>query len=164
MFYRPSVSRNHDVLASHQDEITDIAVLKILPLSTLPLPSSSSSSSSPTATALNDGDNDNNDEQQQQQHLSAIRDLPVAELGDSDALHVGQLVIAVGSPGGLDNTLTMGIVSGLERSSAMVGIPHKKVDYIQTDDAINPGNLGGTLGPPGEGEHKIMKFIREQQS
>eukprot|EP00980_Cylindrotheca_fusiformis_P006475 scaffold1377_cov126-Cylindrotheca_fusiformis.AAC.20 len=72
-------------------------------------------------------------------------DLPVAELGDSDALSVGKIVIAVGSPGGLDNTVTMGIVSGLERSSAMVGIPHKKVDYIQTDAAINPGNSGGPL-------------------
>lgn len=63
-----------------------------------------------------------------------ISDLPIAELGDSDTLSVGKIVIAVGSPGGLDNTVTMGIVSGLERSSAMVGIPHKKVDYIQTGE------------------------------
>ena len=69
-----------------------------------------------------------------------IPKLPVAKLGDSDKLDVGQIVIAVGSPGGLDNTVTMGIISGLERSSTMVGIPHKKVDYIQTDAAINPGN------------------------
>jgi S1-C subfamily serine protease len=74
-----------------------------------------------------------------------ITNLPVAELGDSDMLSVGKIVIAVGSPGGLDNTVTMGIVSGLERSSTMVGIPHKKVDYIQTDAAINPGNSGGPL-------------------
>ena len=72
--------------------------------------------------------------------ISTIPELPVAKLGDSDKLDVGQIVIAVGSPGGLDNTVTMGIISGLERSSTMVGIPHKKVDYIQTDAAINPGN------------------------
>lgn len=76
---------------------------------------------------------------------STTANLPVAKLGDSDKLSVGKIVIAVGSPGGLDNTVTMGIISGLERSSTMVGIPHKKVDYIQTDAAINPGNSGGPL-------------------
>ena len=50
----------------------------------------------------------------------SLADLPVAKLGDSDDLSVGKLVIAVGSPGGLDNTVTMGIISGLERSSTMV--------------------------------------------
>jgi hypothetical protein len=69
---------------------------------------------------------------------AGLSKLPVAQLGDSDMLNVGQIVVAVGSPGGLDNTVTMGIVSGLERSSTVVGIPHKKVDYIQTDAAINP--------------------------
>ena len=54
--------------------------------------------------------------------------VPVAKLGDSDSLSVGKIVIAVGSPGGLDNTVTMGIASGLKQSSTMVGIPHKKVD------------------------------------
>ena len=71
-----------------------------------------------------------------------MTNLPVAHLGDSDELKVGNIVIAVGSPGGLDNTVTMGIVSGRERSSMMVGIPHKLVNYIQTDAAINPGNSG----------------------
>jgi S1-C subfamily serine protease len=75
----------------------------------------------------------------------SLSKLPVAQLGDSDKLSVGKIVIAVGSPGGLDNTVTMGIISGLERSSMMVGIPHKKVDYIQTDAAINPGNSGKRL-------------------
>eukprot|EP00522_Entomoneis_paludosa_P000908 CAMPEP_0172471848 /NCGR_PEP_ID=MMETSP1065-20121228/68029_1 /TAXON_ID=265537 /ORGANISM="Amphiprora paludosa, Strain CCMP125" /LENGTH=859 /DNA_ID=CAMNT_0013229963 /DNA_START=169 /DNA_END=2748 /DNA_ORIENTATION=- len=107
------------------DEITDIAVLKILPLS---------AKQQPTAN-----------EEPPQSRQRPVRDLPVAELGNSDDLEVGRLVIAVGSPGGLDNTVTMGIVSGLERSSAVVGIPHKKVDYIQTDAAINPGNSGGPL-------------------
>ena len=59
--------------------------------------------------------------------------LPVAEFGDSDELQVGQFVVAVGSPGGLDNTVTMGIISGLKRSSEVVGLMHKKVDFIQTD-------------------------------
>ena len=104
------------------DEIVDIAVLKIIPDDSSLLSSSDATGSGGT-----------------------VPHLPVAQLGDSDQLTVGQLVIAVGSPGGLDNTVTMGIISGLERSSTMVGIPHKKVDYIQTDAAINPGNSGGPL-------------------
>lgn len=74
--------------------------------------------------------------------LKILRDesskLPVADLGDSDALNVGQIVVAVGTPGGLDNTVTMGIVSGLERSSTVVGVAQKRLSYIQTDAAINP--------------------------
>ncbi|MEO0737188.1 MAG: PDZ domain-containing protein, partial [Cyanobacteria bacterium J06649_12] len=53
--------------------------------------------------------------------------------------------IAVGNPLGLDNTVTLGIVSTLKRSSATVGIPDKRLDFIQTDAAINPGNSGGPL-------------------
>ena len=78
--------------------------------------------------------------------------LPVAKFGDSDELQVGQFVVAVGSPGGLDNTVTMGIVSGLKRSSEVVGLVHKKVDFIQTDAAINPGNSGGPLVDVEKGE------------
>ena len=66
----------------------------------------------------------------------SLANLPVADFGDSDQLSVGKIVIAVGSPGELNNTVTMGIVSGLERSSMMVGIPHKKVDYIQVRTKI----------------------------
>ncbi|NJR48908.1 MAG: PDZ domain-containing protein [Leptolyngbyaceae cyanobacterium CSU_1_3] len=72
-------------------------------------------------------------------------DLPIAPLGDSDAIAVGEWAIAVGNPLGLDNTVTLGIVSTLKRSSAQVGIPDKRLDFIQTDAAINPGNSGGPL-------------------
>jgi S1-C subfamily serine protease len=58
---------------------------------------------------------------------------------------VGDWAIAVGNPLGLDNTVTLGIVSTLQRSSAQVGIPDKRLDFIQTDAAINPGNSGGPL-------------------
>jgi S1-C subfamily serine protease len=73
------------------------------------------------------------------------RDLPVAPLGDSSQVRVGDWAIAVGNPLGLDNTVTLGIVSTLQRSSAQVGIPDKRLDFIQTDAAINPGNSGGPL-------------------
>lgn len=72
-------------------------------------------------------------------------DLPMAPLGDSSAVQVGDWAIAVGNPLGLDNTVTLGIVSTLKRSSAAVGIPDKRLDFIQTDAAINPGNSGGPL-------------------
>ncbi len=71
--------------------------------------------------------------------------LPVAPLGNSDSIQVGDWAIAVGNPLGLDNTVTLGIVSTLKRSSAQVGIPNKRLDFIQTDAAINPGNSGGPL-------------------
>ncbi|MGB5915573.1 MAG: trypsin-like peptidase domain-containing protein, partial [Phormidesmis sp.] len=71
--------------------------------------------------------------------------LPVSKLGDSDEVSVGDWAIAVGNPLGLDNTVTLGIVSTLKRSSAAVGIPDKRIDFIQTDAAINPGNSGGPL-------------------
>lgn len=73
------------------------------------------------------------------------QDLPVAPLGSSDGVSVGDWAIAVGNPLGLDNTVTLGIVSTLNRSSSQVGIPDKRVDFIQTDAAINPGNSGGPL-------------------
>lgn len=77
--------------------------------------------------------------------IETRNDLPVAPLGDSDAVQVGDWAIAVGNPLGLDNTVTLGIVSTLNRSSSAVGIPDKRLDFIQTDAAINPGNSGGPL-------------------
>ena len=68
--------------------------------------------------------------------------LPVAELGDSDALAVGDWVMAVGAPMGLESSVTTGIVSALGRR----GGPGNNIsDFIQTDAAINPGNSGGAL-------------------
>lgn len=77
--------------------------------------------------------------------ISGSSDLPVATLGDSDQVKVGDWAIAVGNPLGLDNTVTLGIVSTLNRSSSAVGIPDKRLEFIQTDAAINPGNSGGPL-------------------
>ncbi|WP_017306021.1 HhoA/HhoB/HtrA family serine endopeptidase [Spirulina subsalsa] len=71
--------------------------------------------------------------------------LPVAALGDSGQVQVGDWAIAVGSPGGLNNTVTLGIISTLDRPSFQVGIPDKRVNFLQTDAAINPGNSGGPL-------------------
>ncbi|OKH19629.1 serine protease [Hydrococcus rivularis NIES-593] len=71
--------------------------------------------------------------------------LPVAPLGDSSKVQVGDWAIAVGNPVGLDNTVTLGIVSTMSRSAAKAGIPDKRLDFIQTDAAINPGNSGGPL-------------------
>jgi S1-C subfamily serine protease len=70
---------------------------------------------------------------------------PVAPLGNSDSLQVGDWAIAVGNPYGLDNTVTLGIVSSLNRNARKLGIFDKRLDLIQTDAAINPGNSGGPL-------------------
>jgi serine protease Do len=69
-------------------------------------------------------------------------DLPVAVLGDSDALEVGEWVLAIGDPFGLDRTVTAGVVSAKNRTR-VEDIPNE--DFIQTDAAINPGNSGGPL-------------------
>ena len=72
--------------------------------------------------------------------------LPVLEFGDSDDLQVGASVVAVGAPLGLDNTVTSGIVSALNRPViAGGGGSTSYINAIQTDAAINPGNSGGPL-------------------
>jgi S1-C subfamily serine protease len=71
--------------------------------------------------------------------------LPVAPLGSSAEVQVGDWAIAVGNPLGLDNTVTLGIISTLNRTSSQVGIADKRLDFLQTDAAINPGNSGGPL-------------------
>ncbi|MEM9926300.1 MAG: HhoA/HhoB/HtrA family serine endopeptidase [Cyanobacteria bacterium P01_D01_bin.50] len=77
--------------------------------------------------------------------IDAGSDLPVAPLGSSDNVQVGDWAIAVGNPLGFDNTVTLGIVSTLKRPSNQVGISSKRLEFIQTDAAINPGNSGGPL-------------------
>jgi S1-C subfamily serine protease len=77
--------------------------------------------------------------------VKGAKNLPTAQLGDSDIVKVGDWAIAVGNPFGLDNTVTLGIVSTLKRASSTVGMTDKRLDFIQTDAAINPGNSGGPL-------------------
>ncbi len=72
-------------------------------------------------------------------------ELRAAPLGDSEALEVGDWAIALGSPYGLERTVTLGIVSSLHRDINSLGFSDKRLDLIQTDAAINPGNSGGPL-------------------
>ena len=68
-----------------------------------------------------------------------------APLGDSEELEVGDWAIALGTPYGLEKTVTLGIVSSLHRDINTLGFSDKRLDLIQTDAAINPGNSGGPL-------------------
>ncbi len=68
--------------------------------------------------------------------------LPQVKLGDSSKLKVGQLVVAIGNPYGLHDTLSMGVISGLNRENINIS---RYEDFIQTDASINPGNSGGPL-------------------
>lgn len=74
--------------------------------------------------------------------IETDRKLPAAEFGNSSALKVGQWVLAVGNPMGLDRTVTLGVISGIGRERLNLS---KYENFIQTDAAINPGNSGGPL-------------------
>src|SRR2546426_1723463 len=73
------------------------------------------------------------------------KDLPVVQLGDSDAVRVGQFAFAIGAPFKLDYTFTYGVVSGKGRSKLLQARGYSISDYLQTDASINPGNSGGPL-------------------
>ncbi len=70
-------------------------------------------------------------------------DLPIAELGDSDAVRIGDMVLAIGAPFGYPQTVTHGIISAKGRSTFSGSDNYE--DFLQTDAAINPGNSGGPL-------------------
>ena len=71
--------------------------------------------------------------------------LPTVELANSDQVQPGQWAIAIGNPLGLQETVTVGVVSAIDRSSSDIQASDKRVSFIQTDAAINPGNSGGPL-------------------
>jgi Do/DeqQ family serine protease len=71
--------------------------------------------------------------------------LPVVQMGDSDAVRVGQFAFAIGAPFKLDYTFTYGVISGKGRSKLLSNGGYNISDYLQTDASINPGNSGGPL-------------------
>ncbi len=76
--------------------------------------------------------------------IEASKELPTAKLGNSDGVQVGDWVLAIGSPFGLQATVTAGIISAKDRSG-IGGAGHQFQRFLQTDAAINPGNSGGPL-------------------
>lgn len=77
--------------------------------------------------------------------LETAEPLPTAPLGDSDRVQVGHFVLAIGSPFGLNQTVTHGIISARERGQVSLGSTILIKDFLQTDAAINPGSSGGPL-------------------
>src|SRR5437899_10638693 len=90
--------------------------------------------------------------------IEAAAPLPAARLGDSAALRVGDEVVAIGNPMGLEQTMTRGIVSGLNR--ILPGLAEQPM--IQTDAPINPGNSGGPLVDRCGSVMGINTFISEE--
>jgi serine protease Do len=76
--------------------------------------------------------------------IESTKELPIAKLGNSDGVQVGDWVLAIGSPFGLNATVTAGIISAKDRGG-IGGAGHQFQRFIQTDAAINPGNSGGPL-------------------
>ncbi|QDL09797.1 peptidase S1 [Brasilonema octagenarum UFV-E1] len=74
-----------------------------------------------------------------------LNNLPTVELATSQRVQPGQWAIAIGNPLGLQETVTVGVVSATDRSISDIGASDNRVGYIQTDAAINPGNSGGPL-------------------
>jgi S1-C subfamily serine protease len=135
-----------------QDEMVDLAVLQIVSSSTESMTGPSVKQESATTKDTSDSTKNGKKDDAKADVISPPLErrwegepLPVAAFGNSETVEVGEWVIAVGNPVGLDNTVTMGIISSIKRSAAEVGIPNKKVEFIQTDAAINPGNSGGPL-------------------
>ncbi len=77
--------------------------------------------------------------------LEGVDNLPYLEMADSDAMRVGDWVVAIGNPLGLTSTVTAGIVSAVGRRNVPLGGELRYKDFIQTDASINPGNSGGAL-------------------
>jgi serine protease Do len=73
------------------------------------------------------------------------KDLPVAVLGNSDSVHIGEWVLAIGNPLGLNSTVTAGIISAIGRNIRIIQDNYGIENFIQTDAAVNPGNSGGPL-------------------
>ena len=76
-------------------------------------------------------------------HIDAKEKLPFVKFGNSDKMEVGEWVMAIGAPRGLDQTVTQGIISAKHRTG--ITDPTSYQDFLQTDAAINPGNSGGPL-------------------
>src|SRR5262249_31474813 len=77
--------------------------------------------------------------------LEGVNNLPTVPLGDSDKMKVGHWVLAVGSPFGLNQSVTHGIISARERGQVSPGSTIRIKEFLQTDAAINPGSSGGAL-------------------
>lgn len=77
--------------------------------------------------------------------IQVSEELPVARLGNSDSIRVGDWAVAIGNPYGLEGTLTVGVISAKGRTNLPLPSQQRYQNFIQTDAAINPGNSGGPL-------------------